>query len=86
MCRRSFLVAIATGALLAGLVSGSAVPPAAVKAAAAGGGAGVFRMDLAQEPPSMDPQGTTLPEALLFNDRHVRRPVHVPGRPHGSDP
>jgi oligopeptide transport system substrate-binding protein len=27
---------------------------------------GIFRMDLPQEPPSMDPQGTTLPEALLL--------------------
>lgn len=63
MCRQ-LVVATIVAALLVGPVSGFGVQPTAMGASPAT--AGFFRMDLAQEPPSMDPQGTTLPEALLL--------------------
>jgi oligopeptide transport system substrate-binding protein len=61
--RRVVVTAIVTFLLLAGAAGGYGLQPRALGAA---GAPAVFRMDLAQEPPSMDPQGTTLPEALLL--------------------
>jgi oligopeptide transport system substrate-binding protein len=62
--RRLITALILTAALLAGAAGGGGLQSRALGAGAAR--TAVFRMDLAQEPPSMDPQGTTLPEALLL--------------------
>jgi oligopeptide transport system substrate-binding protein len=62
--RRLGVTAIATAALLVGAAGGYGPQSRALGVGAAR--TAVFRMDLQQEPPSMDPQGTTLPEAELL--------------------
>jgi hypothetical protein len=64
MHRRLVVTAIATVALLVGAFGGYGPQLRALGEGPAR--TAVFRMDLQQEPPSMDPQGTTLPEAELL--------------------